>query len=508
MPGSEAGSDTPLLQMTGISKSYFGVRVLNEVDLDCRAGEVHAVVGENGAGKSTLMKILAGATQPDAGAISLDGAEFRFTHPDRAQRQGISIMYQEFTLLPERTVAQNVFVGREPRRGPLVDTRAMEAATRRLLGDLRVDDRISPRALVRDLTVGLQQMVEIAKALSQNAKVLIMDEPTAALAPHEVESLFDRVRLLKQRGLGIIYISHRLPEVFDLADRITVLKDGSRTGTVNTAAVTPGDLVRMMVGRELSHYFPPRATRDALGDVRLRLHCGRAGSLHDIDLEVRAGEVVGVSGLEGSGTTELARVLFGATSMSEGELELDGHRLHLRGPRQAIRNGLGFLSEDRKAEGLVLPLSVRDNSLLAVRSLGGRVRRRLMRGRSVAELARRVDLRTKNLDTEVQYLSGGNQQKVVLAKWLATQAKVFIFDEPTRGIDVGAKAGIHELMRELAQAGAGIVMVSSDLPEIIGMSDRVLVLRDGALVGELPGGATEDDIMLLATGQERATAAP
>lgn len=505
-----AAATPPLIVMRGIDKSFFGVKVLSDVDFDCVGGEVHGVVGENGAGKSTLMKILAGALHPDAGTIRLDGEEVRFSHPREAQQRGVSIMYQEFTLLPERTVAQNIFLGREPVRGPVVDGHAMEAGARRLLAALHVEESVSPGALVRELSVSQQQMVEIAKALSFEARVLIMDEPTAALAPHEVGSLFERIRLLKQRGLGIIYISHRLTEVFDLADRITVLKDGRRAGTVRVRDVTHAQLVRMMVGRELTRYFPPRGRPEDLGEVRLRLRGGGGGILHDVDLEVRAGEIVGIAGLEGSGTTELARLLFGADPLRAGRVELSGTRVRIASPRQGIRNGMGFLSEDRKAEGLVPQLSIQDNALLALRSLGWRLRR-LLGGnerRLTAEVARKVDLRTPHLDREVQYLSGGNQQKVVLAKWLATRSRLLIFDEPTRGIDVGAKVGIHEVMRDLARQGAAIVMISSELPEVIGMSDRIIVMRNGTVAGELPAGSSEAEIMLLATGEAETATAP
>jgi ribose transport system ATP-binding protein len=509
---SDAGSadfGPPLLQMRGITKRFYGVPVLADVDLDAVAGEVHAVVGENGAGKSTLMKILAGAYQPDAGTILLDGREVHFGHPREAQERGVSIIYQEFNLLPERTVAQNIFLGREPTRGLFIDGRAMEEATAALLAELGAEGAISPRSLVRDLSVAQQQTVEIAKALSFEARILVMDEPTAALSPHEVDALFAQVRLLQSRGLAVLYISHRLKEIFDLAQRITVLKDGRQVATVAGDAVSPGELVRMMVGRDLDHYYPPRAAAGKVGNVRLRVQGGAVGKLHDIDLKLRAGEVVGLAGLAGAGRTEVARALFGVESFVAGTVELDGKPVRIRSPRQAIRAGIGFLTEDRKAEGLILPQSVRDNTLLALRSLartrpnaGGSPGTRL-----VVDLARRVELRAASLEQEVRDLSGGNQQKVVLAKWLATRARILIFDEPTRGIDVGAKAGIHELMRELADAGAAVLMISSELPEVIGMSDRILVMRDGTIAGDLPAGASEADIMLLATGERETVAA-
>src|SRR5215218_1119960 len=513
-PAVTGGTDTgdpavPLLQMRGITKSFFGVPVLDAVDLDVMAGEVHALVGENGAGKSTLMKILAGAYQPDAGSILLDGEEIRFGHPRQAQERGVSIIYQEFNLLPERTVAQNIFLGREPARGPLVDNGAMEEATARLLAELGVEGTISPGSPVRDLSVAQQQTVEIAKALSFEARILVMDEPTAALSPHEVDALFERVRLLQERGLAVLYISHRMKEIFELSRRITVLKDGRKVDTVATDSVRPSELVRMMVGRELDHYFPPRAAGEEIGPVRLQVRDGAVGKLHNIDLEVRAGEIIGQAGLAGAGRTEVARALFGVEAFTAGVVELNGKPVNIRSPRQAIRAGIGFLTEDRKLEGLVLLQSVRDNALLALRSLGqARMSDRSVKEPpSVLDLARRVELRAASLEQEVRYLSGGNQQKVVLAKWLATRAQILIFDEPTRGIDVGAKAGIHELMRELARAGAAILMISSELPEVIGMSDRIMVMRDGTIAGELPAGASEAQIMLLATGERETVAA-
>ena len=495
---------TPVLRLQGITKSFFGVEVLKGVDLDCQAGQVHAIVGENGAGKSTLMKIVAGAQLPDGGTMELDGQPVHFTHPRQAQQHGIGIVYQEFNLLLERTVAQNMYLGREPRRGPLVDTKQMAEWTQALLERLGVADSISPRSLVRDLSVAQQQMVEIAKALSQDARVLIMDEPTASLSSPEAAALFERIRALRAKGFVILYISHRLQEVFDLADQITVIKDGAKVGTVSPADVTTEDLVRMMVGRDLQHYYPERGAAEDLGPTRLRVRGGGTGLLHGIDLELRAGEVVGVAGLEGSGRTELAQAIFGVHHFQRGVVEIDGTGVLIRSPRDAIARGLGFITEDRKAEGLILPRSVAENTALVLRSLSSKARRSRKDRRPLAEvirdLTKRVELRAHSLDREVRFLSGGNQQKVVLAKWLATEAQILIFDEPTRGIDVGAKAGIHELIRELARAGAAVLMISSELPEVIGMSDRVLVMRAGRLVGELPANPTEPQIMSLAAG--------
>ncbi len=499
MPDQPVG---PILEMRGITKGFFGVPVLQDVDIDVRPGEVHAILGENGAGKSTLMKILAGAHQPDAGTMVLDGQEVRFGHPIEAQNAGVSIIYQEFTLLRDRTVAQNIYLGREPHRGPFVDTAAMERATDELLRSLNVEAAIRPNRAVRSLSIAQQQTVEIAKALSFKSKVLVMDEPTAALSPREVAALFDLVRLLRERGVAILYISHRLREIFDIAQRVTVLKDGRRVGTLDVAATTSRDLVKMMVGRDLDHYFPPHAAPADVGEARLAVRGGGvSGLLHDIHIEVRRGEILGIGGLAGSGRTELAQALFGVRPFDQGEVEVDGKSVRVRSARQAVRRRMGFVTEDRKIEGLVLPLSVRNNSLLALRSLGSFLRRG-SGGIPVAELLRTLELRGAGLEREVRFLSGGNQQKVVLAKWLACEAQILIFDEPTRGIDVGAKAGIHDLMRQLARNGAAILMISSELPELIGMSDRIIVLRNGTVAGELPAGSAESDIMFLATGEQ------
>jgi ABC-type sugar transport system ATPase subunit len=506
---TQPATDGPLLlQMSGIGKSFFSVPVLSDVDFELRAGEVHAVLGENGAGKSTLMKILSGAYRPDAGTITFQGRPVTFRHPRDAQLTGISTIYQEFNLLPERTVAQNIFLGREPRRGPIVDRAAMDAATSRLLAQVDPSATIAPNNLVKQLSVAQQQTVEIAKALSFDSRILIMDEPTASLSPHEVEALFAQVRLLQKKGMGIVYISHRLREVFEVAGRVTVLKDGRKVATVAVAQTEMTALVRMMVGRALEDYFPPHATGEELGDVMLAVRGGNViGRLHDINFEVRAGEILGIGGLAGSGRSGLAEALFGVRPFDSGTIELGGRPAHIRSPRQAVRRGVGFLTEDRKLEGLVLSLSIRNNMLMAMRGMGRLLDSRLPHPVSVRELAASVDLRATSLDQEVRFVSGGNQQKVVLSKWLATRSRVFIFDEPTRGIDVGAKAGIHDLMRSLARKGAAIIMVSSELPELLGMSDRILVMRNGSIAGELPAGAAEDEVMFMATGEKSALSA-
>jgi ribose transport system ATP-binding protein len=499
---SAATQAAPVIAMRGIGKEFLGVRVLEGVDLECAGGEVHAIVGENGAGKSTLMKILCGVYRPSEGEILIDGEPVDFHHPLDGQRAGVAIIYQEFNLLPERTVAENIFLGREPRRGLLIDRHAMEERSEQLLTELAPDDPISPRERVGNLPVARQQTVEIAKALSLDSRIMVMDEPTAALAAHEVERLFEQVRRLKERGLAVFYISHRLKEVFEIAERITVLKDGRRVRTMHSGEVTPPELVRLMVGRELDQYFPPRAAPGTRGEVRLRLRGAGNDLLTGIDLDVHAGEIVGIAGLQGSGRTELARAIFGADPFRDGTFELDGKSLRISSPRAAVAAGIGFVTEDRKAEGLALSQPVRDNVTLAWRSL----RRSLRRDREldVGTLVKAVELRSRGLGQEVRFLSGGNQQKVVLAKWLATEPRLVIFDEPTRGIDVGAKAGIHDLIRGLANDGVAVMMISSELPEVIGMSDRIVVMRQGAVAGELGPGPEESDIMFLATGERDA----
>ncbi|MFI8434600.1 sugar ABC transporter ATP-binding protein [Streptomyces sp. NPDC079020] len=497
-----------MLTMQGVSKSFLGVRVLHDVGLDLEAGEVHALVGENGAGKSTLMKILAGEHTPDTGTITLDGTTHSFGHPAQAQAAGIGIIHQEFALLPHRTVAENVFLGREPTRRGLVDRRAMERRTAGLLS--RIDETgITPRTPVQELSVARRQTVEIVKALASDVRVLVMDEPTAPLAGHEVARLSALVRRLAASGIGILYISHRLPEVFDLSHRVTVLKDGRHVTTLTTRDTDPGTVVRAMVGRELGAYYPPRARPEELGETVLTVSGGANSRISGIDLTLRAGEVVGIAGLQGSGRTALARALFGAAPFTAGSMTVAGEPLRPARPREAIRAGIALVTEDRKGEGLALRQSVRDNALLVTRAgatratRAGATRGGPPAGRAVTALLERVRLHARGEDQEVQYLSGGNQQKVVIAKWLAARPRVLLFDEPTRGVDVGAKAAIHTLVRELAREGLAVLIISSELPELIGMSDRVIVMADGRPAGELPAGATEEAIMRAATGGGR-----
>ncbi|MEU6431628.1 sugar ABC transporter ATP-binding protein [Microbispora sp. NPDC046973] len=492
------------VRLRGISKSFLGVPVLQGVDLELRGGEVHALMGENGAGKSTLLKVLAGVHRPDGGTIEVDGAEVSFAGPTDAQRAGIAIIHQEFTLLPHRSVAENVYLGREPVRGMRVDRRRMVADTRELL-DWLGEDGIDPTDAVSSLSVAQRQVVEIVKALSTDARVLGMDEPTAALADHEVELLYDLVRRLRERGIAILYVSHRMREVFDLSDRITVLKDGRFVTCAPTGELTSEALVRHMVGRDLGEYYPDRAAPGDLGPVRLALRDAGNDRVHELNLEVRAGEIVGLAGLQGSGRSAVARAVFGVEPFTRGVLEVDGVAQRVTRPRIAVRLGIALVTEDRKGEGLALRQSVRDNTLLVRRAAlpGARSRAKS----DVKALLDMVTVVAQGEHQEVRFLSGGNQQKVVLAKWLAVEPKVLVVDEPTRGIDVGAKRAVHELLRDLARRGVAVLMISSELPELIGMSDRILVMHDGALAGELPAGASEEAVMALATGHRAGEAA-
>ena len=487
----------PLLRATGLTKRFFGNAVLEDVDLELYPGQVHGLVGENGAGKSTLMKILAGVHTADAGQVEIAGERVQFSHPVQAQRAGLSTVFQEFNLLPDRTVAENIYLGREPRSRGLVDLKKMNRDTAELLDGLGVTG-LSPTRRVRGLSVAEQQVVEIAKAVSYDARIISMDEPTAALADNEVDLLYRIIRRLLDRDVAILYVSHRLKEIFDLCDTITVLKDGRRVDTRPAAELDEASLVRMMVGRPLSTFFP-EPHEDVLAGAILELFGAGNGFVDGIDLEVREGEIVGVAGLQGSGRTELLEAIFGVAPFTRGYLLFEGSEVRLDSPRTAIGHGVALVTEDRKAKGLSLNQSILDNALGMVRSVfPGRTRQ--ARG-LVPRLLSSMEVNARALDQEVQFLSGGNQQKVVLARWLAAESpRLLLMDEPTRGIDVGAKHAIYELMRDLAEDRVGILMVSSELPEVIGMSDRILVMRDGRIAGELPKGSSEEDVIALATG--------
>jgi ribose transport system ATP-binding protein len=496
----------PLLEARKIAKAFPGVQALQDVYLRLDRGEVLAVVGENGAGKSTLMKILGGVYTPDAGEILLDGRPVQITDVEQAQKLGIALIHQELNLAENLDVAGNVFLGREPGwAGPLrLLDRKIYAMSEQITRRLGLD--CTPDTLVADLSIGHQQLVEIARALSLRSRVLIMDEPTSSLTQRETERLFQVIRDLKRDGLSVLYISHRLKEVQEIADRVSVLRDGRNAGELPRAAIRHDAMVRLMVGRELKQFFQrtPQGAEGAAPPALLRVRGLRwTARQKPINMTLGAGEVVGMAGLMGAGRTELAETLFGVRPLLEGEVYLDGQPVRLHTPATAIAAGIFLLPEDRRLQGLVLPASVKDNISLA--SLDKLSWLRLVSGRRERELGqemcRRLNVRTPSLQQPVALLSGGNQQKVVLAKWLCRMPRVLILDEPTRGIDVGAKTEIYALMDRLAHQGLAILMISSDLEEILGMSDRVLVMHEGHLVGELPSaGLTEEAIMHLATG--------
>ncbi|MBS3182932.1 sugar ABC transporter ATP-binding protein [Leucobacter manosquensis] len=496
-PAPTAATGAPVLSVIDIRKQFFGNEVLHGISLDLVPGTVHGLVGENGAGKSTLMKIVAGVYRRDGGDVRLDGASVDFGHPVEAAAAGVATVFQEFNLLSDRSVAQNVFLGREPRRSGLIDTAAMRRATADLLDDLGIAG-IDPGSQVGSLTVAEQQIVEIVKALSVDARVISMDEPTAALADHEVAILYRVIRRLRDRGVAILYVSHRLKEIFDLCDTITVMKDGSLVSSDPVRALDQPTLVRRMVGRPISAYFPDPVPGTAPGEVVVHVRDGGNTQLDGIDLDVRAGEVVGLSGLQGSGRTELVEAIFGAAPFTRGTLKIAGSARAIRSPRQAVRLGIALVTEDRKRTGLALNQSILDNALLAIRSVFPRRTRR--ERATIPGVFESLELVSRGPKQEVQALSGGNQQKVVLAKWLATEPRVVLLDEPTRGIDVGAKVAVYRLIRDLAKRGVAILLVSSELPEVIGMADRILVMRDGRIAGELPAGSSEETVLALATG--------
>ena len=491
----------PCVALRDVTKSFPGVKALAGVTLEVRRGEVMALVGENGAGKSTLLKVLAGAQSPDSGSIEMDGKPVHISSPRDAQALGIAVIHQELNLAEHLSVAENIWVGREHRgRTRLLDRRSMAAATRTLLAELSIDE--DPSRQVSRLNIARQQMVEIARALSLDARVIVMDEPTSSLTEDEVDTLLALVTRLRSRGVTVIYVSHRLREVFSIADRVTVLRDGRHVATRDVAETTPDEIVHLMVGRELKDLYGSRSVRSVTTDHVLELEgVGSGDRLQDISFCVGRGEIVGMAGLVGAGRTEVARVIFGADPQTCGVIRVEGKELRPTNPRAAIRAGIGYLPEDRKGQGLFLGLDVRPNISSACTGavsrkgwLNHREDRRLSTG-----YADRLRIRSTALERPVGKLSGGNQQKVVLAKWLAVKPRILILDEPTRGVDIGAKAEIYQLIRQIAAEGVGIIFISSELPEVLGMSDRILVLREGRLAGELAGAAaTERAVMALA----------
>ncbi|KQV97592.1 sugar ABC transporter ATP-binding protein [Rhizobacter sp. Root1221] len=496
-------SAPPLLTLDRISKSFVGIPVLEGIDFEVHAGEVHALCGENGAGKSTLMKIMSGVYQPDGGAIHFRGERMVFPSTQSAEARGIVIIHQELNLIPHLTVAENIFLAREPQRGWFIDRKRLRAGAQRCLDRLGV--AIRPDAVVRTLSVAQQQMVEIAKALSMDATVLIMDEPTSSLTESETGQLFRVIHELKRSGVGIVYISHRLDEMAQIVDRVTVLRDGRRVGCCAFADTTVDGIVAMMVGRALEDKFPPRRsepTNETIFDVQ-DLRCKGVSS--PVSFQLRRGEILGFAGLMGAGRTEVARAIFGADPKDGGVVRLHGETLSIRSPSDAIRHGIAYVSEDRKADGLAVKMTVAENITLAnmdaVCGRGGFIRfgaERDAARRYIEALA----IRTPGPHQVARLLSGGNQQKVVISKWLFRQARLFIFDEPTRGIDVGAKYAIYELMDKLASEGIGVILISSELPEILGLTDRVAVFHEGRLTKTLDTrNTTQEEIMHHASGR-------
>lgn len=495
----------PALELRDVRKSFAAIQALDGASFQVRAGEVHALLGENGAGKSTLVRVMTGAHSPDSGEIRVRGETVTMRSPADAHALGIAAIYQEPTLFPDLDVAENIFMGRQPVRSGMrqITWGAMYREARQIIDRLGV--RIDARARVRGLSVADQQTVEIAKALSTNSQVLIMDEPTASLSLHEVEELFRIIRQLRDNGVAIVFISHRLEEVYEIADRITVMRDGKDVGAGTPADLPQDRLIQLMVGRTLDKLFPKEEAE--IGEVVLQVqHLTRQGIFHDISFELRKGEILGLAGLVGARRTEVARAIFGIDALDGGAILLDGKPISIGSPRDALRHGITYLPEDRQHQGLVLPMSISQNITLPILqelTVGGWIRSD-QEQQVASDYGRRLQVRgVSSFNQAVRQLSGGNQQKVVLAKWLATKPRVIMLDEPTRGIDVGTKSEVHRLISVLAGQGLAILMISSELPEILGMSDRILVMREGRLTGEFAREeATQEKIMARAMGRE------
>ncbi|MGH3209234.1 MAG: sugar ABC transporter ATP-binding protein [Trebonia sp.] len=504
---TEAAGALPALELRHAAKSFGAVRALIDGSVTLRGGEVHALLGENGAGKSTLVKILAGVYQPDDGTLTVSGREVTLHGPAAARAAGIAVIYQEPTLFPDLTVAENMFIGRQPlRQGRRIDRRAMQVEAAAIFERLGVP--LDPARIARGLSIADQQVVEIGKALSLEAKVIVMDEPTAALSAAEVDRLFEVIRTLKSQNAAVLFISHRLEEVFAICQTVTVMRDGKHVLTSDLAELTANDLVRAMVGRELAER-PPEAAGATLGEPMLTVErLTREGVFTDISLTVRSGEIVALAGLVGSGRSEVARAIFGIDRYDAGNITIKEQKLKKASPTAAMAAGIGFVPEDRRQQGLVMDMSVQQNVALA--SLGNLERGGLIRASAeramAADWAARLKIKYGRLTDPVSMLSGGNQQKVVLAKWLGRKPKVLIVDEPTRGIDVGTKAEVHHLLTDLARGGVAVLMISSELPEVLGVADRILVMREGRLVAEFShASASEEAIMSAAMGQHEAS---
>ncbi|MBD7945898.1 sugar ABC transporter ATP-binding protein [Psychrobacillus sp. Sa2BUA9] len=494
-----------MIEMTGISKAFNGNTVLNNVEFEIAPGEIHALMGENGAGKSTLMKILTGIYTRDSGEIKIKGNPVEFKNPKEAEQAGIAVIHQELNILPDLTVAENLFLGNEKTFGKsgILKTKEMNKAAKEVLLNLGLD--VDVKTTARNLSVGKQQIVEIAKAISSNADVIIMDEPTAALTDREIETLFETIRALQAKGVSFVYISHRMEEIFAICDRITILRDGSYVGVRNVKETTFDEIVQMMVGRELGGRFPDRTSK--IGEVKLvAKNLTRKGFFEDVSFELRKGEILGVAGLMGAGRTEVVQSLFGYKKLDSGELILDGKQVKINTPLDAIKLGFGFVTEDRKSEGLILDFSVKEN--LGITNFNKISKNGVVSNQKEKSLydsmVKRLGVRTSGPDQTVKSLSGGNQQKIVIAKWLGIEPDILILDEPTRGVDVGAKKEIYSIVNTLAENGVSIIMISSELPEIIGMVDRVLVMHEGKITGEITKEEmSQEKIMHYATGGDK-----
>ena len=488
------------IEMRGIDKSFGSNQVLKQAGFTLESGEVHALMGENGAGKSTLMKILTGVYTKDAGTVLVDGKEVNYKNPQEAEKAGIVFIYQELNVMFDLTVEENLFMGKEIHgKLGICDRKAMQKKAREALNTLGVD--ISPKTVMSELSVGQQQMVEICKALMADAKVIIMDEPTAALTQSETVALFKVIESLRKKGVSMVYISHRMEEIFELCDRITVLRDGSYIGVKNIPETNMNEIVKMMIGREIGERYPSRDVK--IGKEVLKVKgLTRKGTFHDVSFSVRAGEVLGVSGLMGAGRTEIMQAIFGNLSYESGSIEIDGKEVKISNPRQAMEQGIGFITEDRKTEGLMLDKSIRENISLC--NLGRISKSSVISKEAenmVAEAIKDLHIKCFGPYHECNNLSGGNQQKVVLAKWILTNPKILILDEPTRGVDIGAKKEIYSIINKLAAQGVAIIMVSSELPEVLGMSDNIMVVREGEVRGIISyEEANQERVMTLATG--------
>lgn len=489
------------IEMRGIDKSFGSNQVLKQAGFTLESGEVHALMGENGAGKSTLMKILTGVYTKDAGTVLVDGKEVNYKNPQEAEKAGIVFIYQELNVMFDLTVEENLFMGKEIHgKFGICDKKAMQKKAQEALNILGVN--ISPKTVMAELSVGQQQMVEICKALMADAKVIIMDEPTAALTQSETVALFKVIESLRKKGVSMVYISHRMEEIFELCDRITVLRDGSYIGVKNIPETNMNEIVKMMIGREIGERYPSRNVKIGKKVLKVK-ELTRKGTFHDVNFSVRAGEVLGVSGLMGAGRTEIMQAIFGNLSYESGTIEIDGKEVKISNPRQAMEHGIGFITEDRKTEGLMLDKSIRENiSLCNLRRISkSSVISREAEKNMVAEAIKDLHIKCFGSYHECNNLSGGNQQKVVLAKWILTNPKILILDEPTRGVDIGAKKEIYSIINKLAAQGVAIIMVSSELPEILGMSDNIMVVREGEVRGIISyEEANQERVMTLATG--------